>query len=461
MIKFWSLFFWVFLFFSLQNPLFAQLNRIQLNGESYYINGINIPWNYFGWDFGVHPLWGRGYDADWFENAFTELEASGVNTARIWVHCDGRANPEFDENGFVTGLDAPFLDDLDDMISRANDHHIMLILCLWSHDMLEDDTDFAGRHAGLHSDLISDPEKTQSYIEHALIPMVQSLNEHCNILAWEIMNEPEWGMNIDDGNSTTQTVSVEEMQGFMGRCIQSIREHSDQNITIGSAIPFGNRVGQNRNFWKESDFHQLGFDCSQVYLDFYSFHYYDWMPNSDSPFENDADSWELGKPILIAETATMSSELPDGLSPMEQLKKSAEQNYAGTLLWSYNARDAYSDWQNAYLDMSAFGDTQANITYTGFCDSVYIDQPILLCKPYPNPARSYVNFPVHFPNLSFSLEIELINLQGQLVQKSVLPYESTDLDVGHLSAGFYYVYLKVMDDQGQLIQSGSSQLVIL
>jgi len=444
-----------------QNPLAAQLNKINLNGQSYYINGINIPWNNFGWDFGIHDDWGSGYDAEWFEDAFVEMEANGINTVRVWIHCDGRASPEFDQNGYVTGLDENLLDELEDLLTKANDHAIMVVLCLWSHDMLEDHTAIAGDFAGLHSDLIKDSEKSQSYINQALVPMVQRLRDHCNILAWEVMNEPEWGMKISQGDATAQTVSAKAMQLFIGHCIAAIRAHSDQNITVGSAIPFGNELGQYKNHWQESEFHRLGFDCNQVYLDFYSFHYYDWMSENTSPFEKNARHWSLGKPVVIAEAATVNAELPNNLSPFEQLERTAENEYAGMIFWSYNASDDLSDWANCKAEIQDFGATRTDIAYDNSCDSIYIEKPLLVCPVYPNPAREYINFPVYLTNPTHRLEVELLNAHGQIVRKVQLPIGVMKLNIQNLSTGFFYLKLSVLDEALRPIKTGTYRLVLI
>ncbi len=446
------------LLLSAQNVVFAQPNMIMLNGEEHYINGVNLPWNNFGWDFGRHETLGRGYDAEWFENAFADLEATGVNCVRIWVHCDGRANPNFGSDGSVTGLDDGMLDELDDFVTRANDHSLMVIVTLWSHDMLEDHTSGAGRHAGLHSDIIRDIEKTQSYIDHALIPIVEKLKDHCNLLAWEIMNEPEWGMKIETGNSTFQTVEAEEMQRFMGRCILAIRAHSDQNITIGSAKPFGNAEEQSKNYWSESEFQKVGFDCNEVFLDFYSFHYYNWMGDKDSPFEQSDDHWELGKPILLAEIATISE---GEESPIDLLNKCLDSEYAGMVFWSYNARDKFSDWQNCKSQVADFSSEHLYLNYDNSCDSVFVERPLLLCTIYPNPTRDYFNIAVHFPDLSMEMEVEIMDANGRRVRILDVPYSTRQIDVQDLPAGFYYIKLRIVDETGKMIQGDEYRVVVM
>jgi hypothetical protein len=75
---------------------------------SFWFNGLNIPWNDFGYDIG-----GGAYDHDWFETFFAQAEAGGQNAARFWVHANGNGSPSFASDGkTVTGLPATFLSDL-------------------------------------------------------------------------------------------------------------------------------------------------------------------------------------------------------------------------------------------------------------------------------------------------------------------------------------------------------------
>lgn len=439
----------------------CQSNMISLNGEKYYINGINIPWNNFGWDFGSHDEWGEGYDSIWFESTFTELKNYGVNCARIWIHCDGRANPNFDEQGFVIGLDENFLDQLQNMVELAEKHSIMLVLTLWSHDMLEDYTNVAGSFGGLHKDLIVDAAKTNSYIEHALVPMVKRLNQHCNILAWEIMNEPEWCMDVGYGGTTYQTVSKEEMQLFIGKCIAAIRQYSNQNITISAAKSFGNVDGMNTNFWHDSEFHKLEFDCSEVYLDFYCFHYYDYMGNNESPFLNEASTWELNKPILITEIASHSNNNNGTLTPKEQLDLSFQHNYAGVMFWSFNAEDAYSDWGNCKEELDVFSNQHIeHIQYEGVCDSIFRNTPPPSCSFYPNPASSNLTINIHLKKDMYSFNATIYNSEGRIVKSFFSNESSYKLWIDDLYPGFYYISIDILNQRKELIQNRSEKLII-
>ena len=143
-----------------------------INSSTPYLNGVNVPWRQFGIDFGTHPSWGANYDGTWFNNAFVAMKAQGINSARIWVHCDGRASPEFNASGDVTGLDSNFIPNLQDMLDKANASGIKIQLCLWSFDMCNDNTGGAGPYGGKHANLITNTTYRSNYITKALNPMM-------------------------------------------------------------------------------------------------------------------------------------------------------------------------------------------------------------------------------------------------------------------------------------------------
>jgi hypothetical protein len=135
---------------------------------------------------------------------FAKMAANGINAVRVWLHIDGGQNPVFDEQGLVSDISQPFLEDLKFLIRTADANGIALNLTLWSHDILAvrilNSTDNRTRAIRL----IEDPTATQAYIDHALVPMIRSLDEcmsqcnsdtprryHDNVLAWEVLNEPE------------------------------------------------------------------------------------------------------------------------------------------------------------------------------------------------------------------------------------------------------------------------------
>ena len=210
---------------------------IYFEGKPMFINGVNVPWNNFGSDVGSHYLWGANYKPEWFEKMFSDCEANGINCVRLWIHTDGRSNPEFNSDGSVKGIDSDYYPALDDIFLRAKNHGLLVMPCLWSFDMCKDSRKSAGIYAGNHADLISDSTKTRSYINNVLIPMVKRYDRHCNLFAWEVCNEPEWHMPRagDLKWKDITEVTVVEMQRFTGMIAAAIHKNSSRMVTTGYA----------------------------------------------------------------------------------------------------------------------------------------------------------------------------------------------------------------------------------
>ncbi|MCS6823338.1 MAG: cellulase family glycosylhydrolase [Cytophagaceae bacterium] len=302
---------------------------------------MNIAWNNYGWDFGNNAAGyggGNGYDPLWWENTFNDIKLHGGNCVRIWIHCKAEHNPLFNSSGFCTGLNTNFFNHLDDLLLRAENHNLMVIFCLFDF-MLAD----VGRH-----DLIKDVHKTQAYINNALKPMVQRYAGKCNLLAWEIINEPEWIMSgvPGAGNHAGAPVTISEMQRFVGMCASVIHRNSSKYVTVGStSIKWNSTVTPAvQNYWTDAMLRNATSDDPFAYLDFYQIHYYDWMGNSLSPFATLKSYWQLDKPVLIGETGDNGN-----YNFQQQYNLSYQNGYAGTLMWAYKSGGAaaWNDFKNA------------------------------------------------------------------------------------------------------------------
>jgi len=197
--------------------------------------GTNVPWHWFGYDIG-----GGAFDAAWFDEYFASVSGK-TNVVRFFLHCDGRATPQFYADGHVRSLAnddkggaEQFNSELRSLVESAAKHRLVLQIVLWSFDMCR------SNGFPVRADLIADPSKTLSYVEAALLPLLGSLeaagcvNGRCLV---EIINEPEWC--IDDprldrcGNS--ECVSASQMQRFVALCTAAVHAHSALQVTVGSA----------------------------------------------------------------------------------------------------------------------------------------------------------------------------------------------------------------------------------
>ncbi len=355
-------------------------NLVPWRCGNWFLSGANVPWQNggFGADFGTVEEWGQHtYSHTDTAQMFATLQASGANTVRWWVFADGRGAPEFDSTGggSVTGFDSNFLASMTDAINLAAQHNIYLVFNLWSFDMLFDDSssDDRGEHAGGHRDLIVESGKRQSFINQALLPMLQypvtgtnyTIGTHPNVLGWDIINEPEWGITESEAvdSNISQPVSLAEMRRFVAEVAAVIHQNSNQLVTLGSASMKWNSngaLGAVGNWWSDA---ALTPYASDGHLDFYQIHYYGWMNGDEinwsySPLFNTFAAATFDKPTVVGEFPANASGTGHTLSQI--LNGIYDNSYAGAWSWSYEGVDSNGSWSDSQSASIAF-----NLVHSG------------------------------------------------------------------------------------------------
>lgn len=314
----------------------AATNRITFNNQDLFLNGGNFAWRNFANDFGPNSV----TDFNYFNSVFSQVRAKGGNCMRLWLHTHGGNTPTWSGNT-VTGPGSGTICDIKGILDRAWTNKMGVILCLWSFDMLKAsyNTSFPGLTTRCSALLTNDASRG-SYITNALIPMVDSLKDHPAIVAWEIFNEPE-GMTTQFGWTETK-VDISYIQKFVNQCAGAIHR-TDPNAKVSNgAWSFlsttdvtinGSSAPNNRNYYRDDRLIGAGGDPDGI-LDFYMVHYYDWAGTKRSPFHNDASTWGLTKPLVVAEF------FPDSSNGCTNCGTGAYTNlynrgYTGALAWSW------------------------------------------------------------------------------------------------------------------------------
>ncbi|HKK66740.1 MAG TPA: discoidin domain-containing protein [Bacteroidales bacterium] len=320
-------------------------NLLNHNGQHLFLSGMNLAWLNFANDL-------DNFDETLFTQRMDNLSEAGGNTLRWWLHTNGANNPEFDQNGLVSGIAPNNLVNLQTALDIAYERGISIILCLWSFDMLQNNAGSANWPR--NKALIENLTNTQAYIDNALVPMVEAVKGHPGIVAWEIFNEPE-GMNsdVDWAGWTPETTTTRNIQQFINLTAGAIhRADPEAKVSNGSwNIMVLSDVGSFSNDYTDAKLIAAGGDIDGT-LDFYMVHYYpEHFGTSMSPFHNPASHWNLDKPVVIGEFSAKGISTPNGggstLTPEEAYAYAIENGYAGALSWTMSGHDGHGDITDA------------------------------------------------------------------------------------------------------------------
>jgi hypothetical protein len=300
--------------------------RVPWQGTNWYVNGADYPWLHYGNDFGANAWGAYGVhdpgtratvDAD-----FGRMEQQGIHFARWWLFADGRAGIVWDSGGMPKGLDQYVFADLDAALGLAQEHHIYLELVLTDVSLLYKAAHVNGVQTGGRPYLVSTPAGQQALLANVLNPLFQRYGQNPQVLAYEVMNEPEWAITEDGAvnSNATQPVSLGSLQGFVRQVAAAVHSRTRSYVTVGAAAARWVRQ------WKG-----LG-------LDFYSVHYYDWMhPVAD------VDLYDSGCSALHMDAPVVVGEYPPGsatASFRRYLDNWLAGGCAGALVWSFRGVDS-------------------------------------------------------------------------------------------------------------------------
>jgi hypothetical protein len=291
-------------------------------GPDRFVVGVNLPWVGYGTDVGAsawHPSGGLSAQPaalDRLERTFAALERDGISIVRTFLVCDARSGVRFDEAGVPVGLDDAVFPDLDAMIAAARRHHVRLLPVLLDFHLCQPLRMANGVQLGGRSHLIADPDGRSALVDQVLRPIVERYRDDEVVIAWDLMNEPEWCLargSLPGRRSTRFAI----LQAFLSQAVAGVRQSASQPITIGCAAATGLDL------------------VRPLALDFYQVHWYEkfgW-----AALERPVDQLDLnGRPILLGEFPGRSA------SAARVLETAERAGYAGALVWSVLADDAES-----------------------------------------------------------------------------------------------------------------------
>jgi hypothetical protein len=279
-----------------------------------FLTGANLPWVHYGIDFGANAWRPDGGVAQAEERAqleatFADLAASGVQYVRWFLFCDGRAGIAFSAGGRPLGLDDFVFRDVDAALDIARRHGIRIMFVLLDFLWCDPASAARGVQMGGRADMLTGAASRDALLDRVLRPLLERYAEEPAILAWDVINEPEW----------ITTVAPTELHAWLGDTVALIHSATSHPATIGSA---GVR-------WRDR--------YTNLNLDFYQVHWYDSLkrqPTLDTPVD------ELGfdRPVLLGEFPTRGSKR----TPGEIVDAARAAGYSGAFYWSVLAKDECS-----------------------------------------------------------------------------------------------------------------------
>jgi hypothetical protein len=308
-----------------------------------FVVGVNLPWITYGTDVGASRWFPKGGFSqqpealEKLDRALASIAADGIAVVRTFLLCDARSGVRFDCSGFPLGIDDALLPDIDALLAAARRRGVSLMPVLLDFHVCGPRKLVNGVQIGGRSRIIADRDAQAAFIDRIIRPVVERYGYDETVIAWDIINEPEWCLR--GGPLFRRTaVSFPALQSFLVEAVQCVKRTARQPVTIGCA-----------GTWRLDLVTPLG-------LDFYQVHWYDrfgW-PALARPVA------ELGlgdRPVILGEFAGRSTRVADVLNAAKKA------GYEGALVWSVLASDEHSayppdlgDWTRAHMNVPRASD---------------------------------------------------------------------------------------------------------
>jgi hypothetical protein len=275
--------------------------------------GANLPWVHYGIDFGANAWRPDGGVAQAEERArleatFTALEASGVQYVRWFLFCDGRAGIAFGDDEPI-GLDDFVFRDVDAALEIASRHNIRIMFVLLDFLWCDPVSATRGVQMGGRSDVLAGVALRHALLDRVFRPLLERYGDEPAILAWDIINEPEW----------IKTVEPDDLHPWLVESVALIHSATSHPATIGSAAMR----------WRDR--------YMNLNLDFYQVHWYDSLTRQPA-LRTPVSELGFDKPVLLGEYPTRGSKL----TAEEIVAAARAAGYSGAFYWSVLAKDECS-----------------------------------------------------------------------------------------------------------------------
>ncbi|WP_437934733.1 endo-1,4-beta-glucanase [Sorangium sp. So ce341] len=317
-----------------------------------FMYGVNYAWRDFGADFGGQSRWSQTGVSGKKSQVLSDLQdmrANGVDVVRWWIYPRFYGDQiNFDGQGNPTGLGGTSTQDILAALELAEQAQINVMFTLFSFD---------GFHKTSHNPpngltvwsmgpIVADAGRRAKLIENVVRPIaktVASSPRRGRMLAWDVINEPEWAMTgpslygdpaFEGDASKFDLVTHQQMEALAKESAAVLREETGAPVSVGSAaIKWGQA-------WTHAD------------VDFYQVHMYGWV-NDYFPYDKPLSEYNLtDKPVVMGEFPINMAEMDVGYDKF--VGDLYNMGYAGAMSWSVT--DVNFPWSSNKTRVKAFAD---------------------------------------------------------------------------------------------------------
>ncbi|MFO7694883.1 MAG: hypothetical protein R6V57_17515 [Vicinamibacterales bacterium] len=292
--------------------------------EDFWI-GVNLPWLNYGGDFGANA-WredggvGRPSERLILRDALARIAGEGLTRIRWFMLCDGRAGLRVSPDGALDGLDDFVFRDADAAIDELGRAGLSAIFVLFDFHWFRPAAFTNGVQTCGRARLAADPLQRARLLERVVAPLLERYGRHPSILAWDVINEPEWVTRGARLPRRPSEVPRAVMRDFIRDIVGLINQRTSHAATVGSAsvrtLPLVEGLG----------------------LDVYQAHWYDRLDRK-APLDRPVTSLGLDRPLILGEFPTRGSRR----MPIEIVEVARQNDYAGALAWSVLSDDEATD----------------------------------------------------------------------------------------------------------------------
>jgi hypothetical protein len=254
------------------------------------------------------------------EDACARLAEIGVDVVRWFALCDLRAGVVFDASGRPVRLDERVIPDFEAALDIVAQYGIGVIVSLFDFHMVGSAERANGVQLRGRSRLLTDRAAREATVERIVTPLVERFGADWRVLAWEVINEPEWVTAGYGKPILGNSVGRQAMRAFIGDVAAAVHASAQQPVTVGSASARWIDLVQG-----------LG-------LDFYQVHWYDAIDDFEQ-LRRPVREWLDEGAVLLGEFPTRGTKR----AARDVVAAVRGGGYVGALAWSVLGDDEASD----------------------------------------------------------------------------------------------------------------------